>query len=78
MEDYIKESQVDRDQEKAERRSVHEFIDKPDVSRVFSLYGKSLQHMYKFYASQEKKDVGFTLEQSMNSMNFKEFIRFGF
>ena len=32
--------------------------------------------MFKFYASQDKKDLDFNLERQMNTMNFREFIRF--
>jgi hypothetical protein len=32
--------------------------------------------MFKFYASQDKKDLDFSLEKSMNTCNFREFIRF--
>ena len=78
MEDFIKESVHDRDKEKEDRKAIHEFIKQPDVNRVFSTYDRSLYHMFKFYSSQEKKDVGFSLEQSMNSLNFREFVRFGF
>ena len=34
--------------------------------------------MYKFYASQDKKDLDFNLERSMNTMNLREFVRFGY
>ena len=34
--------------------------------------------MYKFYASQDKKTVDFNLEAKMNTMNMREFVRFGY
>jgi hypothetical protein len=34
--------------------------------------------MFKFYASQEKKNVGFNLAKAMNSMNMRELIRFAY
>ena len=34
--------------------------------------------MFKFYAAQDKKDLGFNLEKNMNSMNIREFVRFGY
>jgi hypothetical protein len=34
--------------------------------------------MFKFYASQDKKDVGFNLERAMNTMNMRELIRFSY
>ena len=34
--------------------------------------------MFKFYASQDKKDLTFNMEQSLNTMNMREFIRFSY
>lgn len=48
------------------------------MESVFSLYDKSLKHMFKFFASQDKKDLDFNLERIMNTINFREFIRFGY
>jgi hypothetical protein len=45
---------------------------------VFDRFDGSLRHMFKFYASQDKKDVGFNLERAMNSMNMRELIRFSY
>jgi hypothetical protein len=51
---------------------------KPEVENIFALYEKSLLHMFKFYASQDKKDIGFSMQKDMNTINFREFVRFGF
>jgi hypothetical protein len=48
------------------------------VQNVFGLYENSLHYLYKFYASQDKKELAFNLESSMNTLNFREFIRFGY
>ena len=45
---------------------------------VFERFDASLRHMFKFYASQDKKDVGFNLERAMNTMNMRELIRFSY
>lgn len=34
--------------------------------------------MFRFYASQDKKDVGFNLERAMNTMTMRELIRFSY
>lgn len=78
MENFIKENQQDRVREQEDRKQINEFIKQPDVENVFSLFDKSLKQMYKFYASQDKKDLDFNLERSMNTINFREFIRFGY
>lgn len=78
MEGFIKEHQQDKEKEKEERKSINDFLNQHDVESVFALYDKSLHYMYKFYSSQDKKDVSFTLDKNMNNINFREFIRFGF
>jgi hypothetical protein len=50
----------------------------PDVENIFGLYDKSLRHMFKFYASQDKKDLDFNLERLMNTTNFREYVRFSY
>jgi hypothetical protein len=49
-----------------------------EVQNIFFRYDQALKHMFKFYASQDKKDVGFNLERDMNSMNMRELIRFAY
>jgi len=78
MEDYISSTKQDRHKELDERKQINDFYDQQDVQHVFALYDKSLHHLYKFYASQDLKEVGFTLEQSMQTMNMREFVRFGY
>lgn len=78
MENYIKEHQQDKEKEKEERNSINDFLHQSDVESVFAQYDKSLHYMYKFYASQDKKDLSFTLDKSMNSINYRELVRFGF
>jgi hypothetical protein len=49
-----------------------------DVQSVFFRYDQALRQMYRFYASQDKKDVGFNLEKAMNSMNMRELVKFAY
>lgn len=49
-----------------------------DVSSIFDQFDATLRHMFRFYASQDKKELGFNLERSMNSMNMRELIRFAY
>ena len=78
MEQFIMDSKQDRDKEKVERQQINEFLRQTDVESVFALYDKQLRQMYKFYASQDKKDLDFNLERAMSTMNMREFVRFGF
>jgi hypothetical protein len=34
--------------------------------------------MFKFYSSQDKKQIGFQLGNNMQRMNFNEFVKFGY
>lgn len=46
-----------------------------DVKEVFTKYNRSLHHMYKFYAAQDKLDWQ---EHNKENMNLKEFVRFSY
>lgn len=76
MENFIKDSQQDRLKEQEERKQIKEFLKQPDVENIFALYEKSLKHMFKFYASQDRKDLDFNMDRVLNTINFREFIRF--
>ena len=78
MDSYYKESAQDRGKEGRERREINEFIQQDEVQSIFDQFEVSLKHMFRFYASQDKKEVGFNLERSMNSMNMRELIRFAY
>ena len=78
MEQFIKDNQQEKGKEHEERKQIDEFMKQGDVEGIFALYDKQLRQMYKFYASQDKKDLAFNLERSMNTMNMREFVRFGF
>lgn len=78
MEAHIKEIAPDRGKEQRERAQINEFMNQEEVLSIFYRYEPALRQMFKFYASQDKKDVGFNLEKAMNSMNQRELIRFAY
>jgi hypothetical protein len=78
MEQHVKETAPDRGKEQNERRMINEFLQNDEVQTIFYRFEQSLRHMYKFYASQDKKDLSFNLERSMNTMTMREFVRFCF
>lgn len=78
MDSYLKESAQDRGKEQRERKQINDFMGQEEVQNIFYRYDQALKHMFKFYASQDKKDVGFNLERDMNSMNMRELIRFAY
>ena len=79
MDAMIKETKGDREQEKAEAIQVKQFLETPEVTKVFQTYDKQLQHMYRFYASMDsKKEQTFDLEYLHSMLDLREFVRFGY
>lgn len=78
MEQHVKETAPDRGKEQKERKQIIEFLQQEEVQATFYRFDQALRQMFKFYASQDKKDVGFNLEKAMNSMNLRELIRFSY
>jgi hypothetical protein len=74
MEAYIKEN-VGPAKETAvkENSQIVEFLQSNEVQEVFNKYDRSLRHMYKFYAAQDKLDWQ---EHNKENMNLREFVRF--
>lgn len=78
MEAHVKETAPDRGKEQREQKQINDFLAQEDVQSVFYRYEQSLKQMFRFYSSQDKKDVGFNLEKSLNAMTMRELIRFGY
>jgi hypothetical protein len=80
MNDFIKETKPDREQEKKERQDIDDFMTTPEVQRILENYHKQLTVMYKFYASQDQKNdyASFDLEYLHSVLSFKELVRFGY
>lgn len=53
-------------------------MSKSEIQDIFATYEKPLRAMFRFYAAQDKKDLDYNLERSMNTLNFREFIRFNY
>ena len=80
MDKYIKDTKPDREAEKAERKAVNDFLARPDVQSVFKTYEKPLKMMFKFYASQDKKNdySQFDMEYLHSVLSFQEMVRWGY
>lgn len=58
MQAYIDSSKTDREQERMERKEVTNFMNQPDVKKVFDDYQKQLSQLYYFYAKQDNAKYG--------------------
>ena len=58
-----------------ESQQIKEFLDQQDVADLFTKFDRSLRHLYKFYAAQDKLDWS---EHNKENMNLREFVRFSF
>lgn len=45
---------------------------------MYHQYDKALEYMFKFYASQDKKEISFNLGNNLQNVNFNEFVKFGY
>lgn len=41
------------------------------------MHQKGLESLFKFYSSQDKKEINFKLNQNLQRISFNEFIKFG-
>jgi hypothetical protein len=77
MENYIQEEKSNngRDILQRENAQIGQFLETPDVIEVFAKYDRSLRHLYRFYAAQDKLDWA---NHGKENMNLREFVRFSF
>ncbi|TNV72993.1 hypothetical protein FGO68_gene7502 [Halteria grandinella] len=78
MEQHVKETAPDRGKEQRERKQINDFLSQEEVQQILYRFEPAMKQMFKFYASQDKKDVGFNLAKAMNSMTMRELIRFAY
>lgn len=64
--------------EKKEKEEVAKFIEKPAVKEIFNKYDVPLRYFFEFYSRSEHHKISFELDKNMETMNYKEFIRFGY
>ena len=77
MEAYIKDEKSTslKDQAKKENELIIQFMENPEVAELFSKYERSLRHLYRFYAAQDKLDWQ---DHNKENMNLREFVRFAY
>lgn len=65
METYIKSNQDTTKYELKERKEINDFLNTKEVQDIFAQYKMPFEYMFKFYASQDKKKLGFNLEREL-------------
>ena len=77
MESYIKDGKSSqlKDKLKKETEQIISFMQQPDVAELFGKFDKSLRHLYRFYAAQDKHDWQ---QHGKENMNLQEFVRFSY
>ncbi len=65
MESYIKSNKDMFKVEEKEREEIKKFFNDPEVQTIFAKYDKALEQMFKFYASQDKKQISFQLGNNL-------------
>lgn len=78
MQKYFEDTKESRGIEKKVREEVGEFHQKADVQDVFNKYNKNLHHLFKFYAAQDKKSIGPELDVMYDTINYREWVKFGY
>ena len=61
-----------------EKEEVKKFINKSSIKEVFTRYDVPLRYLFDFYSKSEHHEISFQLDANMETMNYKEFIRFGY
>ena len=48
------------------------------MAEIYKKYDKTLHRLFKFYAAQDKKEIGPSLDIMMDTINYKEWVKFGY
>lgn len=75
---YFKENKEKLQWDKKEKEDVTKFIEKSAVKQVLEKYDVPLKYFFEFYSRSEHHGISFELDKHMETMNYKEFIRFGY
>ena len=75
---YFEENKDKLKSEKKEKEDVKKFIEKSTVKAIFDKYDVPLRYFFDFYSKSEHHGISFELDQNMETMNQKEFVRFAY
>ena len=76
--EYFSEHKDRIELDKKESKKVKKFLKKGDVKSVFKDHDEVLKYFFQFYCKSEHHSIGMDYELDMQTMDFKEFIRFGY
>lgn len=75
---YFEQNKDKLKSEKKEKEDIDKFVAKPAVKAVFDKYDVPLRYFFDFYSKSEHHGISFELDQNMETMNQKEFVRFAY
>ncbi len=75
---YFEENKEKVQLDKKETKKVRKFLKKGDVKEVFKEYDDVLHYFFQFYCKSEHHGIGQDYETQIQTMDFREFIRFGY
>ena len=61
-----------------ETKKIRKFLKKGHVKSVFDEYEDVFKYFFRFYCRAEDHTLGEDLEENLQTMDYREFIRFGF
>ena len=57
---------------------MSKFLRKEDVAKLFDEYNNVLEYFFLFYARQEHHSIGQHYEDDMKTIDYREWVRFGY
>ena len=76
MEKFYRDNSEIKVKDRQEKAAIEALLDQDDIEFLFLENDTLLQHMFKYYANQDKKSVSFNLESNLYQLNLKEFVKF--
>jgi len=76
--EYFKKNKDKLKLDKKEKEEVKKFSEKAAVKEILHKYDIPLRYFFDFYSKSEHHEISFQLDSNMETMNYKEFIRFGY
>ena len=79
MVEYLGKTKEERKkEEEKQKEEINRFMDDQSTKTVFKRFKKGIEQYYKFYATQDKQTIEFSLEAKNETINFAKFIKFGY
>lgn len=78
MEKYFEENKENLKKDKEEKQAINKFMKNKQVAAVFNNYDSQLKYFFDYYAKSDHHDLTRDIEKQFETVNYKEFIKFGY